>query len=167
MEFLIVKLGDVSDRHLYPWKKLLLPCVVEGVRLEYGNIDATQKFKIGEVCQRALADDRHHAAGCPVIDDIREILGDTHRDAGRASRLQLDDPSVDKDRVGGGGCRPCGGSLRRHCSREQWNENRPSENDRTRHDSSYLASRLFSRTSASAAPRSRARRYQERAVAAL
>ena len=54
-------------------------------------------------------------------------------------------------------------------SRKEWNEKRCSDDDRTRHNSdrSYLACRLFSRISASAAPRSRARRYQDRAAAVL
>src|SRR5262249_23854659 len=113
MEFLVVELGNVGNRRLYPREQLLLPRVIQGVRLEDGNVDAVEKCEISEVRQRPCADHRPQATGCPVIDDICEILGDTHRDAGRAPGLQLDDPSVYDDRVRRGQGRPCDGAHRR------------------------------------------------------
>src|SRR6267378_1201927 len=95
MELLVVELGDVGSPIFETREQILLPRIIEHVYLQYGHVDAAQQFEVRQVLQRPLADDRQNPPRRTIIDDIGEILGDAHRYAGGASRLELDDTPVD------------------------------------------------------------------------
>ncbi len=95
MELLVIELRDVGGPIFETWEQVLLPCIIEQVYLQYGHVDAVQQFEVRKALQRPLADNRQHPPRRPIIDDIGEILGDAHRYAGGASRLELDDTPVD------------------------------------------------------------------------
>ena len=95
MELLVVELGDVGDPGFESREQTLLSRIIEHVGLKDGHVDAAQQLEVGDVLQRSLADDRQHPTCRPVVDDIGEILGDAHRDAGSAPRLEFYDTPVD------------------------------------------------------------------------
>jgi hypothetical protein len=61
--------------------------------LQNGHVNAAEQFEVGEVLQKALADDRQNPQRRVIVDDVGEIFGDAHRDARGASCL--DDTWVD------------------------------------------------------------------------
>src|SRR6516162_643882 len=104
MELFIIELGDISYPAFEAREVILLPGVIENVGLQNGHVDPAQQLEVGNVLQRSFTNDRQDTTRCPVIDDIREILGDAHRDAGGAPCLELDDAPVNY------------GNIRRHGS---------------------------------------------------
>ena len=151
-----------------PGKSLLLLCVFEDIGLQDRHIDAAEMFQVGEVGERSLADDRNDTPRCAVIDDTREVLGHPHRDTGRAGRLELDNSPVDIVGSAAGiaeRAMTAAGAAKIAKSRGTTTVPTAVIDRIIGAYYPYLASRLLSRISASAAPISRARRYQDKAAA--
>ena len=142
MELLVVELGDIGDPVFDAGEEVLLPCIIENVRLQDRHVDAAQQLEVGEVLQRSFADDRQYPPRRPVVDDIGEILGNAHRDAGGARRFELDDTPVD-----GNFRRRCGSPRQRRKGhwRTECDDDR-GRDDRALHDGHrpYCASRRLS-----------------------
>ena len=88
-----------------PWIEALLFHVGQHVRLHDADIDAAQVHDVGDVPQRAFAEDREHAQGLTVIQHRRKVGGDPHIGPVHATRDDADSAGVGLRRTVGNRCR--------------------------------------------------------------
>ena len=76
MHLLIVEFGDVLDQAVDTRQQLLPLRIGQHVGLDDADIDAAQHQDIGDVLQRALADDRQHPQRVAIVQHCGQVGGD-------------------------------------------------------------------------------------------